>query len=165
MQVDWGKNAMIVATIVGFGKLQLRHLVLDYNGTLALDGALRTGVSDAMRLLSQAVRIHVLTGDTFGRARKQLAGLACTLKVLAPDDQALAKRKYVAELGPDQTVCVGNGRNDRFMLADAALGIAVVQEEGAAVEALMAAKIVCPSILSALELLMQPVRLAATLRS
>lgn len=156
---------MIEASIFGFEKLVLQHLVLDYNGTLALDGTLRVGVADALRLLSGSLQIHVLTGDTFGKARAELAGLPCTLTVLAPENQGLAKQRYVAEIGPDHTACVGNGRNDRFMLADAALGIAVLQEEGAAVEALQAADIVCPSIQSALDLLLQPLRLMATLRS
>jgi hypothetical protein len=46
----------------------------------------------------------------------------------------------------------------------AALGIAVVREEGAAVEALQAANVVCPNTLSALRLLTEPKRLIATLR-
>jgi soluble P-type ATPase len=45
------------------------------------------------------------------------------------------------------------------------LGIAVIQTEGAAVEALLAADIVLPSILPALDLLTHPLRLIATLRA
>jgi soluble P-type ATPase len=50
------------------------------------------------------------------------------------------------------------------MLAAARLGIAVVQREGAAVETVLAARMLCPDILSALELLIEPKRLIATLR-
>lgn len=58
-----------------------------------------------------------------------------------------------------------NGRNDHRMLEAAALGVAVLQGEGASVEALMAADVVVPDILAALNLLLLPQRLIATLRS
>ena len=51
------------------------------------------------------------------------------------------------------------------LLKAAALGIAVVQEEGAAAETMMAADVVSPDIVSALNLLVSPLRLVATLRS
>ena len=47
----------------------------------------------------------------------------------------------------------------------AALGIGVVGFEGAAVDALQASDIVAPGIQSALDLLLNPLRLVATLRS
>jgi soluble P-type ATPase len=62
-------------------------------------------------------------------------------------------------------VALGNGRNDRLMLKEAALGIALLQAEGAAVEALLAADVVAPDILVALDLLLAPDGLIATLRS
>ena len=62
-------------------------------------------------------------------------------------------------------MAVGNGRNDRLMLKEAALGIAVLQAEGAAAEALLAADVVAPDILAALDLLLAPEGLIATLRS
>ena len=51
------------------------------------------------------------------------------------------------------------------MLEGAALGIAVIQAEGAAGETLMAADVVAPGILEALDLLANPLRLVATLRA
>jgi soluble P-type ATPase len=50
------------------------------------------------------------------------------------------------------------------MLGEAALGIAVVGPEGAASASLAAADVVCGSILVALDLLLEPRALAATLR-
>ena len=75
-----------------------------------------------------------------------------------------AKRAYVARLGADRVVAIGNGRNDRMMLAAASLGIAVVQGEGAAAETLASADVVAPGIVDALDLLLFPKRLVATLR-
>jgi soluble P-type ATPase len=50
------------------------------------------------------------------------------------------------------------------MLKEAALGIGVIQAEGAAVEAILAADLVTTSVLDALDLLIHPLRLTATLR-
>jgi soluble P-type ATPase len=75
------------------------------------------------------------------------------------------KRQYIQQLGCDTTVCVGNGRNDRLMLEGAGLSMAVVQAEGAAVQAILAATVLSPDILTALDLLAHPWRLVATLRS
>ena len=51
------------------------------------------------------------------------------------------------------------------MLKAAALGIALVQQEGGAVETLFSADIVSTSILDALDLFSHPQRLVATLRA
>ncbi len=155
---------MIELSVPDFGSLALEHLVLDFNGTLAEDGALLPGVREALGALSQRLRLHVVTGDTFGRARQELLGIPCELVILEGTGQAEAKARYVERLGPRRTACIGNGRNDRLMLASAALGVAVLQKEGASAESLLAAKVVCRTIGDALELLVEPLRLVATLR-
>lgn len=156
---------MIEISIPGFGELRLEHLVLDYNGTLAVDGRLLFGVRERLERLAGQLTIHVVTADTYGHAADYLAGVPCRLAILPPGRQDEAKRDFVRELGVENCVCVGNGRNDCLMLQEAALGIAVLQEEGAAAASLMAADVVASDIQSALELLMQPLRLVATLRA
>lgn len=47
---------MIEIAIPGFGLIQLEHLVCDYNGTLALDGALIDGVAPSHRRPVQAAQ-------------------------------------------------------------------------------------------------------------
>ena len=59
---------------------------------------------------------------------------------------------------------MGNGRNDRLMLQTAALGVAVCQAEGAAVPTMLAADVMGSDIQDALDLLIHPLRLVATLR-
>lgn len=156
---------MIAVDIPGFGELALTHLVLDFNGTLAVDGRLLPQVATMLNGLAGELAVHVLTADTFGSARAALAGVDCTLAVLPPGQQDLAKRDYVRELGAEKCVAVGNGRNDALMLQEAALGIALLQEEGSAVTTLTAADVVCRTIHDALALLTTPRRLIATLRS
>jgi len=155
---------MLEIVIPGPPKLRLEHLVLDFNGTMACDGVLLEGVPSLLDALSKHLSIHVLTGDTFARAAEALAGLPCTVTILEPSDQAEAKLDFMQRLGPSRTVSIGNGGNDRLMLGAAALGIGVVQTEGASVEALNAAKVVAPHIHDALQLLLKPRRLVATLR-
>jgi P-type E1-E2 ATPase len=155
---------MLEIRVPDLGTLRLAHLVLDFNGTLARDGMLLDGVGERLDRLAKALRIHVVTGDTFGRAGEQLAGLPCELTVLAAEGQSLAKRAYVEKLGPASTACIGNGRNDRLMLEAAALGIVVVQHEGAAIAALQAARVAVVRVTDALDLLLEPLRLVATLR-
>jgi len=156
---------MVEVPIPGFNTLNLMHLVLDYNGTLAYDGKLLTDVKACLEVLSRSLQIHILTADTFGKAKKELNGMDCKLSILPLENQDIGKLSYVNQLGAGRSVCIGNGRNDRLMLKKAALGIAVVQGEGAASEAIMGADIIAPNIITALELLSNPLRLTATLRS
>jgi|SRR5919205_300401 soluble P-type ATPase len=156
---------MIEIKVPGFRNLQLSHLVLDYNGTIAADGELLPGVGEALKEISADLQIHVLTADTFNFAAEQVAGLPLKLVIIPLDSQAEAKLAYVSELGVDNAVAIGNGRNDRAMLKAAAVGIALVQKEGGSAETFASADIISVSILDALELLVNPKRLIATLRS
>jgi len=151
--------------IPGFGSLQLSHLVLDYNGTIAQDGQLIQGVRKRLVALAKDLKIHVITADTFGGVKERLSDIPCKIHILEAEAQDIGKMEYVQKLGADRTVCIGNGRNDVLMLKKAALGIAVIQDEGAAIGALLAADVIVPSILSALDLIANPLRLTATLRS
>jgi soluble P-type ATPase len=142
---------MIEISIPGKNEtLAIGHLVLDFNGTMEL---------------SARLQVHVVTAGTFGGVANEVRGIPCTLKVLDGADQTGQKARYVEELGAENTACIGNGRNDRAMLERARLGILVIQEEGAAAASLLAADVVCLDILSALRLLLNPLRLTATLRT
>ncbi len=155
----------MIISIPDYGELDLKHLVMDYNGTLAIDGILIDGVREALSELSKSISLHVLTADTFGKAKSELKEIECTLSILDDKDQQSGKLAYVQALGVGHTVSIGNGRNDQLMLRSSALGIAVILEEGASAQTLHAADIVCTSIVSALNLLSNPLRIVATLRS
>ncbi|MDD3618963.1 MAG: hypothetical protein RBR09_02225 [Desulfobulbaceae bacterium] len=155
---------MIEVDIPNFGSLRLTHLVLDYNGTLAFDGRLISGVADQLDSLAEHLHVHIITADTFGSVHRAFSSSPFTVHVLPPGSEAEGKAVYVRRLGCPSSVCIGNGRNDRLMLREAALGIAVLQGEGAASQALLAADIVISDIITALGLLLHPRRLTATLR-
>lgn len=156
---------MLTFDIPGQGLLRLEHLVLDYNGTLALDGELLPGVAPRLESLARSLRIHVVTADTFGTVAARVAGLPVALRLLPPGGQDQAKRDFVLSLGAERAACLGNGRNDALMLRESALGVAILGQEGAAAAALSAADVVCASIQDGLDLLAHPLRLAATLRT
>ena len=155
---------MIELDIPGFGRRALAHLVLDYNGTLAIDGRIQPGVLSRLSQLRQLVEIHILTADTFGTVRSTFGATGHSVHVLPAGDERRAKAEYVEHLGAASCACFGNGNNDSEMLADAGLAIAVLQPEGLAQAALAAAHILVPDIQSGLDLLLHPSRLKATLR-
>ncbi len=155
---------MIEILIPGDGNYQLHYLVLDYNGTIAIDGYLIKGVKQRLCTLANKIEIHVVTADTFGRARSGLKDIPCTLSILPFDNQVARKLEYVEQLGTDQVVCIGNGSNDCSMIQKACLGIAVIQAEGICTESLHSADIVCCSIINALDLLLHTKRLIALKR-
>ncbi|MCK4536211.1 MAG: ATPase P [Desulfuromonadales bacterium] len=156
---------MLAVNIPGYDKLQIEHLLLDFNGTIAFDGRVIDGVREALSVLAKDVEIHVVTADTFGDVSQQLEGIPVKLTILPEAEQDQGKLGYLSTLGAEITVAIGNGRNDRLMLKQAAIGIALIQEEGISVEALTSADIACKSIRYALGLLLHPKRLIATLRA
>jgi soluble P-type ATPase len=158
---------MITCEIPGHGTLTLRHLVCDVNGTLALDGNLIPGVKERLADLCELVEIHLVTADTLGRQSgidAALKGLLARTIILQPGNEAEQKMDYVQKLSADSVASIGQGANDRLMLKNAALGICVLSPEGSAVETLLNADIVAPDILHALDLLLHPTRLKASLR-
>ena len=60
---------MLEVTIPGHKTLNLSHLVLDYNGTIACDGRILEGVKERLETLAQSLEVHILTADTFGGVR------------------------------------------------------------------------------------------------
>jgi P-type E1-E2 ATPase len=155
---------MIELRIPGRGALQIEHLVTDVNGTLAVDGQLISGLNKRLASLRDRVTVHLLTADTHGR--QSLIDEQLDLKAIRiqPGDEAAQKAEYVRLLGSSSVVAIGQGANDSAMLKEAALGICVMSQEGAAVETLLAADLVVPDIFAALDLLEKPLRFVASLR-
>jgi soluble P-type ATPase len=147
-----------------YATLALRHVVLDYNGTLALDGTLTEAAAALLGPLCERYSVHVITSDTFGTVAEAVASHDVTVKVLRSSDHTGEKAAYIWELGASHCAAVGNGGNDAQMLKAAALGIALVGDEGCATETLLAGDIVCRHIEDALGLLLNEKRLIATLR-
>ena len=156
---------MLSVEIPGRGAYQIEHLVLDVNGTIAEDGHLIPGVRQRLQRIARLMAVHMVTADTHGRQFAIDAELeleAVRLEHGKPEDEQ--KAALVEQLGAAHCVAMGNGANDVLMLGKAAIGVAVLGPEGTCVEAINAAGVVCLSIGDALDLLLTPRRLVATLR-
>lgn len=155
---------MIEIDVPGRGLLRLSHLVLDVNGTLAVDGLLIDGVPERLAALRERLTLHLLTADTHGGQAAIDSLLGLTAHRLAPGGERGQKAEFVNQLGAAGVAAIGNGANDAGMLEAAALSIAVIEREGASGEAIAAADVVVVGVANALDLLLNPRRLIATLR-
>lgn len=155
----------LVIDIPGWRRLALTDLVLDFNGTLACDGLMLPGVHERLRALAPLLAIHIVTGDTHGTAAEALAEEPVQFFRLTRSAQGSAKRRYIERIGCAGVAAIGNGRNDVEMLRAATLGIAVIGPEGTAGELLDVVDVVTKNSLDALDLLLGPQRLVATLRT
>lgn len=150
--------------IPGYKALELVNLVLDYNGTIAVDGYISDDVRRCLKKLAEKFRIYVVTADTHGNAKAECADLPLEICTFPSADAAHAKKEIVEKLGCENCVCMGNGRNDVLMCRIAGLSIAVMDMEGMYAKLSAEADICVRSMQEGLELLMNEKRVIATLR-
>ncbi len=137
------------------------HLVLDFTGTLSLDGVLLDGVARQLTTIASTLTILVLTSDTFGTATEQLKRLPVEVHIVGNGSE---KAEFLRRIGPEKAIVIGNGRNDIPMMTLAGLRVAVIGPEGACCDLVHIAHIVVTDICHALDLIIHPLRLTATLR-
>jgi P-type E1-E2 ATPase len=157
-------EGVIAIPVPGADALEISHVVFDLNGTLARDGELDAALVAPLRRLTVAVTGVLASADTNGT-------MACVAEELGLAAHRVAtgadKARIVAELrrgGASGIAAIGNGNNDVAMFGAADLAIAVLGPEGTAVAALKAADILASSATDAVDLLLHPLRLVATLR-
>ena len=156
---------MIELNIPGRGLLQLEHLVSDVNGTLAVDGQLPEEMPRILNKIGEALSIHLLTADTHGKQYIIDQQLGLQAVRIPPGNESEHKAAYVRQLGAAHVVAIGQGANDAGMLKEATLGICLLSKEGLATSSLQAADLLVPDIFTALELLENPLRIVASLRT
>ncbi len=150
--------------IPGYHTLNLKHLVLDYNGTIATDGFIPDSVKERLHALSKELDVYVLTADTHGTAAQMCKGLPLTIKTFPTASAMDEKLRILTSLNPNTCIAIGNGRNDVLMCREAGLSIAVIGTEGSYGKLISQADLCTTSIEDALDLLIKPKRLIATLR-
>lgn len=155
---------MINITIPGRGTYTIEHLVLDLNGTIALDGKIIQSVKEKVITLSKEVDVMVVTADTNKNAERLLRNLPVSLLKIQENRENEQKARLVLEKGKHTTISIGNGCNDVSMLKESTIGICIVGREGASSEAMMASDLVVPTINDALDILLKSHRLKASLR-
>ena len=150
--------------IPGYKNIDIKSIVFDYNGTLAKDGHISEETKKLLKEICLVFNVYVITADTFGSVKNELKEFDLEVIVLSSSDHTKEKMEFVLSLDKETTIAIGNGNNDKMMLETATLSMAVTGDEGCSKDALLASNIVCKDIKSAMELLLYPKRLIATLR-
>lgn len=151
-------------SIPGRGLYKIDHAALDMNGTIAVDGRLLEGVAERLVQLRSTTHLVIITADTHGGASRLSKELGIETIVLDEGNEAEQKLDLVRNLGADRSVAIGNGANDVLMLKESAIGICILGPEGASAAAFLAADVLVGDVRDALDLLLNPLRLVATLR-
>jgi soluble P-type ATPase len=156
-----GAVFMIRIDIPQRGVIELQHAVFDVNGTLAVDGIPIPGVVDRLHMLVEQLSLHALTAGTHGNIAELERAFGFPLHMIATGEEKL---RFVEQLGPAGVIALGNGRNDVAMLRVAAIGVAILAGEGVAIDAIQAADVLAFGPIDAMDLILKPKRLIATLR-
>ena len=157
----------ITIDIPGFGERHIRIAVSDYTGTHSFGGVIEPDVKRKLRELAAVVDLHIVTADSFGTAERELAGIAIPYK-LRSGRHDIEKAEFVSQFDLQHVAAFGNGNNDRLMLQavkeGGGLAIAVDNGEGCALDAMRNADLFVVGAANAMDLLLDPLRLKATLR-
>jgi soluble P-type ATPase len=155
---------MIDIEIPGRYNFSLQNLLLDINGTAAFDGKVIDGVKQRVQELKQKLNIYIVTANTRNNAGYLEQELGVAPHIISPGREASQKLSLAELLGKERCAAIGNGENDSLMLKACAIGICVIGGEGASAEAVRHADVITYDINNALDLLLHPKRLIATLR-
>ncbi len=155
---------MIKIDIPGRFSVNLKYAVFDMNGTLTVDGKISEKVKEKIKLLSEKLKIFILTADTFGTAKDIFKNLPVILNIIDKKNGQDSKLQFIEKIGSKNCVAFGNGFNDIKMLAEAAIGICVIGEEGACSKTILNSDICVYNIISGIDLLLNKKRLIASLR-
>lgn len=156
---------MLYYAIPGKEDVEIANIVLDYNGTLAVDGQLIEGVKERLNRLADFAQIYILSADTYGTLKAQCLDIRAQVLSFPGENAGASKRRILENLGGGKSLCIGNGFNDIPMFEVAALSIALIGDEGTSGQLLAKADILCRDILSGLDMLLHPQRIKATLRT
>ena len=156
---------IVEINIPGRGIIKIKNLLVDYNGTIACDGKVILSVKEKIEAIhKKGISVQLVTADTHGTASNQCATMPIEIQIFDNANAAENKREIVEKLGAEQCICIGNGFNDGQMFEACSLAIIVIGEEGCSAKSLMKADIVCKNIEDALDLILKPSRIIATLR-
>lgn len=154
---------MILIQRPGQPPIDIEHLLIDYEGTLASDGRVHPKAKDKINLLAKRISVYILTKGEREKIEEQLRKLKAEILFFTEGDASREKLDLLRKLGPERTVAIGNGVDDAPMLEEAGFSICVIGREGASGETLKRADMVVTDILDALDFLLKPLRQKAIL--
>jgi soluble P-type ATPase len=147
---------------VGVGEINLDTIILDLNGTLAVDGKLVEGVIGRINKLKElGFKLYLFTGDQRGTASQQAAELGIEIMFAKTTAE---KAECSKRCNFETTVAIGNARIDIGTFENSKIKIATLQKEGIHAAIINHVDIIIPSINDALDLLINPDSFNATMR-
>ena len=147
----------------GMESLDIHFVLIDFEGTLAMDGRVHPKAKDKVNLLSKRVTITILTKSNREKVEETLRKMRAEILYVTEGDSSRQKLNALQRLGAHQTAVIGNGLDDVRILEQAGLGMCVIGKEGASAEAMAKADLVVTHVLDALDFLLKPLRQRAML--
>jgi len=147
----------------GMESLDIHFVLIDFEGTLAMDGRVHPKAKDKVNLLSKRATIYILTKSNREKVEETLTKMKVEILYLTEGDSSQQKLNVLQRLGSHQTAVIGNGLDDVRIMEQAGLGMCVIGKEGSSAEAMAKADLVVSNVLDALDFLLKPLRQRATL--
>jgi soluble P-type ATPase len=147
----------------GMESLDIHFVLIDFEGTLAMDGRVHPKAKDKVNLLSKRVSITILTKSNREKVEETLRKMRAEILYVTEGDSSQQKLNALQRLGAHQTAVIGNGLDDVRIMEQAGLGMCVIGKEGASAEAMAKADLVVTHVLDALDFLLKPMRQRAIL--
>ncbi len=153
---------MIAIQRPGQAPLEADFLLIGFEGTLATDRRTHPKAKDKINLLSKRLKIYVLTTSERAVVEEALRRVKAEVIFMTEGGASETKLGLLRQLGKDRAVALGSGLSDVSILKESALGICVLNREGATTEAVAGADLVMLNVLDALDFLLKPLRQKAT---
>ena len=152
--------------IPNYGKIHIKNILFDVNGTIQFDGRIPTKVKKRIKRLKNYYNIFLISADTRGNLNQIALNLGVKSIKISPSEllEAETKNNELIKLGREETVAIGNGNNDFMMLKNAILSIAILGKEGLSSNTLMNSELVFSNCIDAINFLMDEKKVIATLR-
>lgn len=144
------------------GEIEINTIVLDLNGTLAVNGEIVPGSKEKIAELNKlGFKIILFTGDQRGNAKEICDDLGIEFYKAGNSEE---KEKIFLTLDLEKTAAIGNARIDVGKFKHAKVSIATLQAEGIHTGILSDVDVIVPSVIDALNFFIDPNIFCATMR-
>ncbi len=148
--------------ISGVGEMEINTIVMDLNGTLAIRGEVVKGVKEKLsELKGKGFKLILVSSDQRGNAKEISKELEIEFYAAKTLEE---KAKFMQNLNTENVAAIGNARVDIGLFSNAKLSIATLQAEGIHAGIIKHVDIIVPSIIDALNLLLDKDTISSTMK-
>jgi soluble P-type ATPase len=158
-----GRKGMILIERPGQEPLEIEYLLIDFEGTLAMDRRVHPKAKDKINLLSKRLKIYIFAKEEKERVEEVLKRVKAEIVFLNRGEASKQKLELIQRLGAFRTAVIGNGIDDLSIMKEAALGMVILGKEGTSGVLIQIANLVFTDVIDALDFLLKPLRQRATL--